>query len=74
KHQINRLFTKFFRGENAVHLQTEGTGLGLFIVKSIISRHGGEIKVESEEGKGSVFSFTLPKKEGMIPKEEMLQI
>lgn len=69
KHQLNRLFTKFFRGENAVHLQTEGTGLGLFIVKNIIERHGGEIKVESEEGKGSLFRFTLPKKESMLPKE-----
>jgi signal transduction histidine kinase len=55
-----KLFSKFFRAENAVRLQTEGSGLGLFIVKNIIKKHGGEISFESEEGKGTEFVFTIP--------------
>ena len=50
-----------------VRLQTEGSGLGLFIVRNIIQRHGGEVSVISEEGKGSTFSFTLPLREELIP-------
>lgn len=65
-----KLFSKFFRGANAVRLQTEGSGLGLFIVKNIVERHGGRIFVETEEGKGSIFSFTIPIEERMIPRPE----
>lgn len=62
KDQQSRLFTKFFRGNNAVKMETEGTGLGLFIVKNIIEGHGGKVWFKSEEGKGSVFYFSLPVK------------
>lgn len=58
--QINRLFTKFFRSDNALKMQTEGSGLGLFIVKNIVEKHGGKIWVESKENKGSTFAFSLP--------------
>lgn len=60
KDQQKRLFTKFFRGVNAVKTETEGSGLGLFIAKNIIEAHGGRIWFESEENKGSIFGFTLP--------------
>ncbi len=70
--QKERLFVKFFRGTNAVRLETEGSGLGLFIVKNILLRHGGTIDVESEENKGTIFSFTLPLEERFIPKESEL--
>ncbi len=70
KGQIDRLFSKFFRAENVIHMQTSGSGLGLFIVKNIIARHGGKISVESEENKGSTFWFTLPTDENLIPSKD----
>lgn len=57
----DKIFTKFFRAENAVKFETEGTGLGLYITKLIIEAAGGKIWFESAEGKGSAFHFTIPK-------------
>ena len=56
----SRLFTKFFRVDNSSTREVAGTGLGLFITKHLIEAQGGKIWVESEEGKGTTFSFTLP--------------
>ena len=55
-----RVFSRFFRGANVVKMETDGSGLGLFIAKNIIEAHGGMIWFESEEGKGATFFFTIP--------------
>lgn len=55
-----KLFSKFFRGQNVMRMQTEGTGLGLFIAKKIVEKHYGQINISSEEGKGTEVVFTLP--------------
>jgi signal transduction histidine kinase len=55
-----KLFTKFFRSEKAVMKNTEGSGLGLYVVKSYVDGWGGSITVESSENKGSTFIVTVP--------------
>ncbi|OIO46937.1 MAG: hypothetical protein COU83_02910 [Candidatus Portnoybacteria bacterium CG10_big_fil_rev_8_21_14_0_10_40_22] len=60
KNQQSDIFTKFFRGANVVRMQTEGTGLGLFLAKTVVEEHGGRIWFESKEGKGSKFFIVLP--------------
>ncbi|MFA5997218.1 MAG: HAMP domain-containing sensor histidine kinase [Candidatus Paceibacterota bacterium] len=74
KDEIPKLFSKFFRAANVIHLQTEGSGLGLFIVKSIILRHGGQIWVESEEGKGTTITIKIPVLDELLPKDESVLV
>ena len=57
---MGRLFEKFYRADNVHTVETEGTGLGLYLVRLIIERLAGEVWCESEEGQGSAFIFTLP--------------
>ena len=58
---IPRIFDEFYRTENAKAVERQGTGLGLSIAKRIVETYGGRIWVESELGKGSKFTFVLPK-------------
>ena len=58
--QISHLFTKFFRIHSGLASGSGGTGLGLYISKSIVNLHGGTIEVASEESKGSTFTIRLP--------------
>lgn len=57
--KIPHLFDRYYRADVS-GLQVSGLGLGLYISAEIVARHGGEIGVQSEEGKGSTFWFTLP--------------
>jgi signal transduction histidine kinase len=59
--EIDKVFDEFFRASNARRVERDGTGLGLSIAKQTIQRHGGHIWVESQEGKCTKISFTLPK-------------
>jgi signal transduction histidine kinase/uncharacterized protein YigA (DUF484 family) len=56
-----KIFEKFYQVDSSSTRGTPGTGLGLAIVKSIVEMHGGQIWVESEPGKGSVFRFIVPR-------------
>jgi signal transduction histidine kinase len=57
---IDRLFTRFFRAQNAVDDQFQGTGLGLAIVHKIVNLHGGEIFVDSEVNRGTTMTLEFP--------------
>lgn len=56
------LFERFFRASNALEIDQQGTGLGLYLIKLIVEALGGEISLSSQEGQGTEVCFTLPKK------------
>lgn len=69
--EAEKVFTRFFRASNAIRLQTDGSGLGLFIVRNIVKRHGGTVWFRSREGEGTTFFFTLPLAKEAIPEADI---
>jgi len=60
--QLKRIFKRFYRVPGRVMARFKGTGLGLFIVSSVVQRHGGKVFAESEgQGQGSRFTIELPR-------------
>ena len=66
--QLGRLFSRFHRVDSRDTRKQYGTGIGLYLVKHLVEAHHGEVTVESEEGKGSTFTFVLPRK---LSREEL---
>ncbi|HVU57787.1 MAG TPA: chemotaxis protein CheB [Puia sp.] len=62
-----RVFERFFRSRDPLTLRHPGLGLGLYISHQIVQQHGGEILIESEKGKGSVFTVVLPVRKAIPP-------
>lgn len=60
---LKYVFERFYRADKSRTRDTGGTGIGLTIVKSIVSSHGGEVKLESKLGEGSKFTIILPKED-----------
>jgi signal transduction histidine kinase len=69
KEDLNKIFEEFHRGDSSSTKQYRGTGLGLAIVKKFVNLLGGEVGVESEVGKGSVFTITLPSDSSTEPRD-----
>ena len=67
KEEQNRIFDRFYQVDSSLTREHRGAGLGLAIVKHIVTQHGGEVWVESEEQKGSTFFIRLPRE---VPKSE----
>ena len=57
---LDRIFERFYRADRGRDRRTGGTGLGLAIVRHVVENHGGEVKVESQEGQGSTFCLRFP--------------
>ena len=59
--ELERVFDRFYRVDNAITQRQQGAGLGLYLVKAIVEAHGGEISVKSQVGGGATFYFTIPR-------------
>ncbi|WP_297332325.1 ATP-binding protein [Flavobacterium sp.] len=73
KNELPKMFTRFHRIANSAGRSFEGSGIGLSMIREFILQHGGNITVESEEGKGTVFTVTIPFGNKHLPDEQVLE-
>ncbi len=67
--QREMIFNRFFRADNAIKYETDGSGLGLYIAKELVEKNGGKLWFDSIEGMGTTFYFTVPSMREEIKKE-----
>jgi len=60
KDQMGKVYTKFFRADNALRFQTSGSGLGLYVVKNVMEAHNGNVTLDSQERKGTIVTINFP--------------
>jgi signal transduction histidine kinase len=73
EHELPRLFERFHRVEGARGRTFEGTGIGLALVQELVHQHGGEVRVESEFGRGTTFRVSLPRGLEHLPPEHVVR-
>jgi signal transduction histidine kinase len=73
KESIEKLFQRFTRLDNAQKTRPDGTGLGLYVCKQIVTAHSGRIWVESEVGQGSTFYINIPRVESTKAMQQQTQ-
>ncbi|MBY8961653.1 response regulator [Flavobacterium sp. D11R37] len=71
KSELPKMFTRFHRIANSAGRSFEGSGIGLSMIREFILQHGGEIAVDSEEGKGTVFTVKIPFGRKHLPEEQV---
>jgi PAS domain S-box-containing protein len=71
KQELPRMFERFHRIENVHGRSQEGTGIGLALTQELVKLHGGNIQIESEEGKGSVFTVFIPLGKAHLPPDHI---
>ena len=74
REHLSRLTERFYRVDASRSRDTGGTGLGLSIVKHVMQRHGGEIDIRSEPGRGSSFALLLPPARVRQPRAEAVAV
>lgn len=68
KKHLENIFKRFHQVDKSLSRNTEGSGIGLFLVQSIVKLHGGEISVESKSNEGSIFKIKIPARTIETPK------
>ncbi|MES2525617.1 MAG: ATP-binding protein [Bdellovibrionota bacterium] len=71
KKELSKIFNRFHRVQGSHGRSHEGTGIGLALVSELVNLHGGNVNVESEPGKGSTFSVSIPKGFSHLPSEKI---
>ena len=72
--QVGRVFDRFHRVENARARTHEGSGIGLALVRELVRLHGGKVRVESQPGRGSAFTVTLPRGRAHLPPHRIAAV